>query len=76
MNTVACPCCHGKRFLLQEVDQFYPDNPPCRYTCMHCEGNGKVPHGPVSEDKRQARMRRLKPVKQRKKFKRRRRRVA
>lgn len=38
---VECPCCHGEGSLLI-YDEAYPDDPPERSKCSHCQGTGKV----------------------------------
>ena len=42
MPRVTCPCCKGAKFLFV-YDEAFPDDPPQRYKCNHCQGEGSIP---------------------------------
>jgi len=36
-----CPCCRGKKYLIVS-NEAWPNDPPVRMVCIHCDGTGKV----------------------------------
>ena len=38
---VPCPCCKGYKYIWMHSDEF-PDDPPQRLKCCHCDGEGTV----------------------------------
>jgi hypothetical protein len=41
-----CPCCKDGNGFLFIVDEAFPDEPPQRFKCCHCDGTGKVLRAP------------------------------